>query len=105
VLSPPTGPRRIFVTCASKMRRKLFRDMRTAPTDGTEIEVICGPNKEVVVARWSGQDQAWIRADDPDRRSLHRVSVLVRRVQGAGGVLVDTDLNSERPRENRLQYR
>ena len=74
MLSPPTGPQRIFVTCASKMRRKLFRDMRTAPTDGTEIEVICGPNKEVFVARWSGQDQAWIRADDPARRSLKRVS-------------------------------
>jgi hypothetical protein len=57
------------------MRSRLFRDMRSAPQDGTVIEVKHGPDQEVVRAQWAGQSQAWIREDDPLRRTLHRVSV------------------------------
>jgi hypothetical protein len=46
----------------------------TAPHDGTEIEVRTGPDQETVRAEWSGQNQGWIRAGDPARRTLHRVS-------------------------------
>ena len=56
------------------MRSSTFRDMKTAPLDGTTVEVRHGPDQEVVRAHWSGQGQAWTRADDPLRRALHRVT-------------------------------
>jgi hypothetical protein len=56
------------------MRSSIFRDMRSAPQDGTVIEVKHGPDQEVVRAVWSGQSQAWIREDDPLRKTLHRVT-------------------------------
>jgi hypothetical protein len=61
-------------TKRSVMRSRIFRDMRSAPTDGTTIEVRHGPDQEVILAPWSGQGQAWIRDDDPLRRALHRVT-------------------------------
>jgi hypothetical protein len=39
------------------------------------IEVKHGPDQVIVLARWAGQNQAFIRDDDPLRRSLHRVSL------------------------------
>jgi hypothetical protein len=56
------------------MRKKLFSDMTMAPRDGSLIEVRHGPNQEIVLARWSGQAQAFVRDDDPDRKTLHRVT-------------------------------
>jgi len=51
-----------------------FRDMVSAPRDGTAIEVCHGPQQEVVRAEWNAQAQSWIRDDDPHRRTLHRVT-------------------------------
>ena len=51
-----------------------FRDIKTAPKDGTVIEVRHGPDQEIVRAEWSGQGQAWVREDDPLRRTLHKVT-------------------------------
>jgi hypothetical protein len=48
--------------------------MTTAPPDGSLIEVRHGPDQEIVLARWFAQTQAWIRADDPYRWTLHRVT-------------------------------
>ena len=42
-----------------------IRDMRSAPTDGTTVEVRHGPDQETALAHWSCQGQAWIRDDDP----------------------------------------
>ena len=56
------------------VRSAKFLDMASAPRDGTAIEVRHGPDQEVVRAEWSGQAQAWIRDDDPHRRTLHRVT-------------------------------
>ena len=56
------------------MRKNLFSDMTTAPRDGTLIEVQHGPRQEIVLARWSGQGQAFVHGDDPDRKALHRVT-------------------------------
>ncbi|HXE18654.1 MAG TPA: hypothetical protein VN629_03515 [Castellaniella sp.] len=55
-------------------RNPLLRDMTTAPRDGTTIEVRHGPQQELVRAHWSGQIEAFIADDDPDRRALHRVT-------------------------------
>jgi hypothetical protein len=54
--------------------RTPFRDIATAPRNGALIEVRHGPNQEAVLARWSGQNQAFVAADDPLRRTLHRVT-------------------------------
>lgn len=51
-----------------------YRPIATAPRDGTVIEVRHGPTQTPVRAEWSGQNQGWIRADDPERRTLHRVT-------------------------------
>ncbi len=51
-----------------------FQDMRSAPKDGTAIEVRHGPKQKVVRAEWSGQGQAWVQVDDPHRKTLHRVT-------------------------------
>jgi hypothetical protein len=56
------------------MRNTVFRDMRSAPKDGTAIEVRYGPDQEIVRAVWSGQGQAWVQVDDPHRKTLHRVT-------------------------------
>jgi hypothetical protein len=57
------------------MAGKHFRDITTAPGDGSLIEVLHGPTQEPVLARWSGQGQAFVADNDPLRRSLHRVSL------------------------------
>jgi hypothetical protein len=56
------------------MRKNLFRDIGTAPRDGTLIEVGHGPDQAVAVAYWSGQNQAFVADADPLRRSLQRVT-------------------------------
>jgi hypothetical protein len=56
------------------MKGKTFRDIKSAPRDGTVIEVRHGPDQEIVRAEWSGQGQAWVREDDPLRRTLHKVA-------------------------------
>jgi hypothetical protein len=54
--------------------RRSFRDMKIAPRDGTTIEVRHWRKQEIVRTRWSGQEQCWVREDDPQHRLLHRVS-------------------------------
>jgi hypothetical protein len=56
------------------MRSTIFRDMRTAPKDGSVVEVRHGPDQEVVRAHWAAQNQAFVRTDDPHRKTLHRVT-------------------------------
>lgn len=56
-------------------RRAPYRPIASAPRDGSTIEVCHGPDQAPVRAVWAGQSQAWIRADDPLRRTLHRVLV------------------------------
>ncbi len=56
------------------MLRSTFRDMRSAPQDGTVVEVKHGLDQEVVCAQWSGQAQTWILVDDPLRKTLDRVT-------------------------------
>ena len=56
------------------MLRSTFRDMGSAPQDGTIVEVKHGLDQEVVRAQWSGRAQAWILVDNPLRKSLHRVT-------------------------------
>ncbi len=51
----------------------VFHDMKIAPLEGTAVEVRHGADQMIVVARWAGQNQAWVRDDDTDRRSLHLV--------------------------------
>ena len=56
------------------IRSAKFRDMASAPRDGTTVEVCHGPQQEVARVEWNAQAQAWVREDDPHRRSLHRVT-------------------------------
>ena len=53
---------------------KTFRPMDSAPRDGTVVEVKHGPQQETVRAYWSGQNQAFVRDDDPNRKTLHQVT-------------------------------
>jgi hypothetical protein len=55
-------------------RPRPWRPISTAPHDGTVIEVRHGPDQTKAFARWAAQNQGWIRSDDPDRKTLHRVS-------------------------------
>jgi hypothetical protein len=55
-------------------RTQPYRPIATAPRDGTEIEVRHGPDQLPTRAEWSGQNQGWIRAGDPERKTLHRVT-------------------------------
>jgi hypothetical protein len=56
------------------MRSAIFRDMRSAPQDGTVIEVRHGFGQVMLRATWSWQSQGWIREDDALRRTLHQVT-------------------------------
>lgn len=56
------------------MRNRLFRDMRSAPRDGSTIEVRHGREQEIVLARRSDQDQAWVRPNETTCRPLHWVT-------------------------------
>jgi hypothetical protein len=59
------------------MRKPLprpFKRMAAAPLDGSVIEVLCGPQQQVVLARWSSRIQAFIQDDDPNRVPLVRVT-------------------------------
>ena len=69
------------------MRRRIFSDMTMAPRDGSLIEVRHGPNQEIVLARWSGQGQAFVRDDDPNRKALHRVTAWRPAPEGQGAAI------------------
>ena len=69
------------------MRKKLFSDMEMAPRDGSLIEVRHGPQQDFVLARWSGQGQAFVRDGDSDRRALHRVTAWRPTPEGQGPVI------------------
>jgi hypothetical protein len=56
-------------------RSQPFRHIASAPRDGTLIEVRHGPDQGIVLAPWAGQNQAFVRDDDPLRRTLNRVSL------------------------------
>jgi hypothetical protein len=56
------------------MRSSIFRDMRSAPMDGSLVEVRHGPDEAVGLAYWAGQNQAWVLDDDRHRKSLHQVT-------------------------------
>jgi len=57
---------------ASDRVNRPFLPMATVPKDGTLVELRHGPQQETVAAYWAGQNQAFVRDDDPFRRSLHR---------------------------------
>ena len=56
------------------MQGTTFRDIKSAPKDGTVIEVRHGPDQEIVRAEWSGQLQAWVCEDDLLCQTLHKVT-------------------------------
>jgi aminoglycoside phosphotransferase (APT) family kinase protein len=56
------------------VRSRTFRDLRSAPRDGSAVEFKHGPAREVVLARWSGQTKAWVKVGDPQRQALDRVT-------------------------------
>jgi hypothetical protein len=56
------------------MRNLTFRDMRSAPQDGTAVDVLYGSDDLVALARWRWQSKAWVRYDDPHCSILHRVT-------------------------------
>ena len=58
------------------MRGSTFRDIKSAPKDGTVIDVWHGAEHEQEIARavWHEQAQAWVRADDLMCRTLHKVT-------------------------------
>jgi hypothetical protein len=60
---------------AGSMRSTEFRGIASAPRDGTLIDVKHGPDQVIVLPRSAGQNQAFVRDDDPLRRTLDRVSL------------------------------
>jgi hypothetical protein len=56
------------------MRNLTFRDMRSAPQDGTAVEVQHGPGNLMALARWRWQSKVWVRYGDPHCSILHRVT-------------------------------
>ena len=62
------------MVCRAMPRTRPFSNMDTAPKDGRLIEVRHGPAQEIVRAYWAAQNQAFVRENDPDRKSLHRVT-------------------------------
>ncbi len=59
---------------AKKPLSRPFKRLAAAPLDGSLIEVLCGPQQKVVLARWSAQNQAFVRDDDPYHVPLMRVT-------------------------------
>ena len=55
-------------------RTRPFRPIETAPQDGSVVEVRHGPEQAVVRAYWAGQNQAFVREDDPHSKTLHGVT-------------------------------
>jgi hypothetical protein len=62
------------MTITKKPLPRPFKRLAAAPLDGSVIEVLCGLQQQVVLARWSVQNQAFVRDDDPYRVSLARVT-------------------------------
>jgi len=56
------------------MRSSIFRDIKSAPKDGSLVEIRYGPDEATGLAYWAGQNQAWVLATDPHRKSLHGVT-------------------------------
>jgi hypothetical protein len=48
--------------------------MESAPRDGTVIEVVHGARRSVARAYWAAQRQAFVRAEDEERRTLQQVT-------------------------------
>lgn len=59
---PPTG--------SSVSEGRPFRDMASAPMNGTSVELTHGLNQEVSRAHWAFMHQGWIRDDDAHQRVL-----------------------------------
>jgi hypothetical protein len=55
-------------------RSPSFHSIRTAPLDGSLVEVVHGLRQEIAVAYWAFQQQGWIRDGDPSRRVLSWVT-------------------------------
>ena len=51
-----------------------FRDMQTAHKDGSLIEVCHGPQQETAEVYGGGQNQEFVRDDDPHWRTLNWVT-------------------------------
>jgi hypothetical protein len=85
-------------------RNSTFRDITTAPRDGTLIEVRHGPDQVTVLARWAGQNQAFIRDDDPLRRTLHRVSLWRPAKPGERGRAAVTVADLVQPTERLIEH-
>jgi hypothetical protein len=51
-----------------------FRDITTAPRDGSVIVVRHGPHQVVATARWSSHGQGFVREADATRRLLQQVT-------------------------------
>jgi hypothetical protein len=62
------------MTKTEKPLPRPFKRLAAAPLDGSMIEVLCGPQQQVVLARWSAQNQAFVRDDDPYHIPLMRVT-------------------------------
>jgi hypothetical protein len=56
------------------LRPNVFRDMKSAPMDGSPIEVQHGPGQAIVTADWNKATQRWMRKGGPQRRGLLRVT-------------------------------
>lgn len=61
-----------MIACIMR-RRSAFREMDTAPRDGSLVEVRHGPDQDIVLAYWSEHGQAYIRDDDPRQQPLHLI--------------------------------
>jgi hypothetical protein len=49
-------------------------DIESAPRDGTVIEIVHGPRRQVARARWRGAAQAFVRDLDPYGEPLGRIA-------------------------------
>jgi hypothetical protein len=68
--------RAMLVHCPERLivRSRTFRDMRSAPRDGSAIEIKHGPQQEIALACWSARTLTWVRVGDPERHPLCRVT-------------------------------
>lgn len=67
-----------------KLHNRPFRNIASAPLNGTTVQVWHGPRQEVAMARWSKRAVAWMRDDDHmSPRALEQVTVW-RPVERAG---------------------
>jgi hypothetical protein len=67
-LSQPPGP------LVSRLAAPRLEPIATAPRDGRNVEVFLGREGIWVEACWVPTTQEWVRADDPARHALYRVT-------------------------------